>query len=89
MYIITYISQGIDVSSMTIFEPNRQPPSGIDLLTRTELAHRRTSMTGRRQLLFLTTCSDDSKPYMIRVALIKAFQNHIGFAIIRASGEEK
>ena len=37
----------------------------------------------------LTTFSDDSKPYMILVALIKAFQNHIGFAIIRASGEEQ
>ena len=48
----------------------------------------RTNMDGRRRLLFLTTCSDDSKPYMILVALIKGFQNHIGFAIIRASGEE-
>ena len=45
-------------------------------------------MAGRRRLLFLTTCSDDSKLYMIIVALIKGFQNHIGFAIIRASGEE-
>ena len=26
--------------------------------------------------------------YMILVALIKAFQNHIGFAIIRASGKD-
>ena len=30
----------------------------------------------------------DSKLYMILVALIKGFQNHIGFAIIRASGDE-
>ena len=42
-------------------------------------------MAGRRRVLFLTTCSDDSKPYMILVALIKGFQNHIGFAIIQAS----
>ena len=38
-------------------------------------------------LPFLTTCSGDSKPYMILVALIKGFQNHIGFAIIREIGE--
>ena len=38
---------------------------------------------------FLTTCLDIYKPYMILVALIKGFiQNHIGFAIIRASAEE-
>ena len=31
-------------------------------------------------LLFLfTTCADDSKPYMTFVALIKGFQNHVGF----------
>ena len=30
----------------------------------------------------------DPKPYMIRVVLIKGFQNQIGFAIIRARGEE-
>ena len=48
----------------------------------------RTNMDGRRWLLFLTTSSDDTKPSMILVALIKGFQNHIGFAIIRASGEE-
>ena len=45
-------------------------------------------VAGRRRLLFLTTCSGDSKPYMILVALIKGFQNHMGFVIIRASGEE-
>ena len=34
-------------------------------------------------LLFLTYhCSDDSKPHVSFVALIKGFQNHIGFAII-------
>ena len=55
---------------------------------RTRTQNGRTHMVGRRRLLFLTTCSDDSKPYMILVALIKGFQNHIGFAIIRASGEE-
>ena len=55
---------------------------------RTRTQHGRMHMAGRRQLLFLTTRSDDSKPYMIRVALIKGFQNHIGFAIIRASDEE-
>ena len=48
----------------------------------------RSNMDGHRRLLFLTTSSDDTKPYMILVALIKGFQNHIGFAIIRASGEE-
>ena len=50
--------------------------------------HGRMLMAGRRRLVFLTTCSDDNKLYMILVALIKGFQNHIGFAIIRASGEE-
>ena len=34
-----------------------------------------------------TICSDDSKPYMILVALIKGFQKHEGLAIIRARGE--
>ena len=48
----------------------------------------RTNMDGHRWLLFLTTSSDDTKPCMILVALIKGFQNHMGFAIIRASGEE-
>ena len=37
---------------------------------------------------FLPTCSEHSKPYMILVALIKGFQTHIGFAIIRATGQE-
>ena len=32
--------------------------------------------------------SDGSKTYMVRVALVKGFQNHIGFATIRAHGEE-
>ena len=36
----------------------------------------------------LVTGSDDSKFYVIRVALVKDFQNHIGFAIIRARDEE-
>ena len=40
------------------------------------------------RLAFLTTCSDDSKPYMILKALDESYKNHIGFAIIRASGEE-
>ena len=46
-------------------------------------------LAGRRWLLFLTSYSDDSKPYMILVALVKGFQNHIGFAIIRARSEEQ
>ena len=44
---------------------------------------------GRWLPLFLTTCSDDSKPYMILKALDKSYKNHIGFAIIRASDEEQ
>ena len=51
-------------------------PVGVNPF-RTRIQHGRTDMTGRRPLLFLTNCSDDSKPYMIRVALIKGFQNHI------------
>jgi hypothetical protein len=47
-----------------------------------------TDMAERLQLLFLTTCSDDSKPYMILKALDESYKNHIGFAIIRASDEE-
>ena len=39
------------------------------------------------RLSFLITCSDDSKPYMILKALDESYKNHIGFAIIRASGE--
>ena len=46
-------------------------------------------MAERLQLLFLTTCSDDSKPYMILKALDESYKNHIGFAIIRAIGEEQ
>ena len=49
---------------------------------------KRLNGVGRWKALFLTTCSEHSKPYMILVALIKGFQNHIGFAIIRASGVE-
>ena len=42
-------------------------------------------MAGRRPLLFLTNCPDDSKPPII---LIKGrFSNHMGFAIIRAGVE--
>ena len=40
-------------------------------------------------LPFLTTCSDDSKPYMILKGLDEGYKNHVGFAIIRASGEEQ
>ena len=40
------------------------------------------------RLAFLTTCSDHSKPYMILTALDQSYKNHIGFAIIRATGEE-
>ena len=39
-------------------------------------------------LSFLTTCSDDSKPYMILKGLDESYKNHIGFAIIGASDEE-
>ena len=46
-------------------------------------------MAGRQRLLCLTTCSDDSKPYMILKGLDQSYTNHIGFAIIRASGEEQ
>ena len=41
------------------------------------------------RLSLLTTCSDDSKPYMILKALDESYKNHIEFAIIRASGEEQ
>ena len=49
----------------------------------------RTNMDGHRWLLFLTTSSDDSKPYMILKALDESYKNHIGFTIIRSSGEEQ
>ena len=39
-----------------------------------------------RQILSMS--SDDSKPYMIGKALDEIFQNHIGFAIIRARRKE-
>ena len=38
----------------------------------------RMNMDGRRRLLFLTTSSGDTTPYIILVALIKGFQNHVG-----------
>ena len=40
-------------------------------------------------LPFLTSCSDDSKPYMILKAFDESYKNHIGFATIRASDEEQ
>ena len=56
--------------------------------TRTQHGCTHIHMTGRRRLLYLTNCWDDSKPYMILVALIKGFHNHIRFAIIRAGSKE-
>ena len=47
-----------------------------------------SARSGALPSLSLTTCSDDSKPYMILKALDKSYKNHIEFAIIRASGEE-
>ena len=46
---------------------------------------------GLPRLTFLNTCSDDSKPYMILKALDEDSdsKSHIGFAIIRAIGEEQ
>ena len=58
------------------------------LLLNTRAMRVTAHLAGRRQLLFLTNCSDDSKLYMICVALIKGFQNHTGFPIIRASCED-
>ena len=40
------------------------------------------------RLALLTTTSEYSKPYMILKALDKGYPNHIGFAMLRASGEE-
>ena len=40
------------------------------------------------RLSFLITCSDDSKPYMILKALDESYKNHIGFAIIRVTGDK-
>ena len=45
---------------------------------------RRDGARGRRLVL-----SDDSEPYMILKALDQSYNNHIGFAIIRAIGEEQ
>ena len=39
-------------------------------------------------LPFFTTCSDDSNSNMIRKGLDESYKNHVGFATIRASGEE-
>ena len=39
-------------------------------------------------LAFLTTCSDDSKPYMILKALDESYKNHVGFVIIRVRGRK-
>ena len=65
--------------------------SGIRVLT---LSGRPYSALYRRSLVvprlpFLNTCSNDSKPYMILKALDDDAKNHIGFAIIRAIGEEQ
>ena len=42
--------------------------------TRTQISC--THLAGRRQLLFLTNCSDDSKLYMICVALKGLSESH-------------
>jgi len=62
---------------------------------RTRTQHGRMHMAECRRLLFLTTCRArmiaNHLRYMILVhvvALIKGCQNHIGFAMIRASSEE-
>ena len=36
---------------------------------------------------FLSTCSDDSKPYMILEVLVNTFLNDLGFAIFEATGQ--
>ena len=66
----------------------------LDSIVRLTLSGRPYSALYRRSLVvprlpFLNTCSDDSKPYMILKALDESYKNHIGFAIIRASGEEQ
>ena len=62
---------------------------------RTRTQHGRMHMAECRRLLFLTTCRArmiaNHLRYMILVrcsSLIKGCQNHIGFAMIRASSEE-
>ena len=39
------------------------------------------------QLPSVTTCSDNSKPYMMLNGLDESYMMHEGFAIIRAGGE--
>ena len=55
-----------------------EPMSNVDLInpfsTRTQISC--THLAGRRQLLFLTNCSDDSKLYMICVALKGLSESH-------------
>ena len=56
--------------------------------TRCVLSFAHPATMHSRAVLFLTMCSDDSKPHMILKALDESYKNHIGFAIIRAHGEE-
>ena len=42
-------------------------------------------IAGRQRIPCLTSCSDDSKLYMVLKALDESYKNHIGFAIVRAS----
>ena len=43
------------------------------------------NLAGRRRLLFLTMCSDDSKPYIIRKALDESYKNHMAIWGLLAS----
>ena len=60
------------------------------LVPGTTSGHQKKATLGRTSAaaITVTTCSDDSKPYMILKALDESYTNHIGFAIIRARGEE-
>ena len=80
MYLLQYrYSAVVKSENKTVrFNPYRTPVSYM-------IQH----MAGRRRLLLLTTCSDDSKPYMILKALDESYKSHIGFAIIQARGEEQ
>ena len=57
--------------------------------TRCVLSFAHPATMHSRAVLFLTMCSDDSKPHMILKALDESYKNHIGFAIIPATGEEQ
>ena len=65
------------------------PPGGSGRLRlHTSLSENVGDFASRRRPPFLTMSSQHSKPYMIPILRDERFQNHMGFAMVRAHGKE-